>query len=201
MKTIRFAIGRIGFAALAAFGLAACPPVTSKIPVGTTVTATPDQALAGVWKGRVALSATFSYFTFFPQDDGTVSAVLVTPPSGADKGGWAAFSLQTVTLGPNRFMNVRETIDQGKPATGAMADNTIPVLYRINGDGALVLYIIDEKLAKNAIKGGKIAGDIEQGQYGNVTLTATAADLDAFMASPQGRALFDKPLVILRKEK
>lgn len=201
MNRFTYALARIGFAALAAIATAACPPVTSKSPLGTTVTATPDPGLTGIWKGRVAASESFTYFTFFPQDDGTVSAVLVTPPLGTDKGGWAAFSIQTVTLGPNHFMNARETIDEGKPATGAMAENTIPVLYRINSDGALVLYIVDDTLAKTAIKAGKLAGDVEQGQYGDVTITAAPADLDAFMASPQGRALFSKPLVILKRVK
>lgn len=197
----RIDLVRIGLAALVAIGLAACPPVTSKTPLGTTVTAAADPGLTGIWKGRVATGDAFSYFSFFPQDDGTISAVVVTQPSAKDQGGWAAFTLQTVTLGPNHYMNARETTEEGKPASGSMTDNTIPVLYRINSDGALVLYIIDEKLAKNAIKAGKIAGTVEEGQFGNVTLTAAATDLDAFMASPDGRALFNKPLVILRKVK
>ncbi len=201
MNRINLTIVRIGFVALAALGLAACPPVTSKTPLGTTVAAVPDPGLTGVWKGRVATSATFSYFTFFPQTDGTISVVIVTPPSDTDKGGWGTFSLQTVMLGPNHFINAHETSNEGQPATGAMADNTIPVLYRINSDGALVIYIMDDKLAKNAIKAGKIAGTVEEGQFGDAVLTASAADLDAYMASPEGRALFTRPLVILRRVK
>lgn len=192
---------RVAILALAGMGLAACPPVTSKTAVGTTVQAAADPALAGLWKGRIAASEGDSYFTFLPQDDGTTAVVVVTPPTAKDKGGWGAFVIQTVALGANHFINARETIDEGKPATGPMADNTIPILYRLNGDGALVLYIIDETAAKAAIKAGKIQGTIEEGQYGDVTLTADAAALDAYMASPAGRALFIKPLVILRKVK
>jgi hypothetical protein len=194
---------RIALVALVGLGAAACLPVTSKTPMGTTSPSmiTPEPGLAGVWKGRMAAGDTFSYFTFFPQEDGTMSAVIVTPPSPKDKGGWGAFTLQTVTLGPNHFMNVRETIDEGKPGSGTMADNTVPVLYRLNGDGALVLYIIDETAAKNAIKTGKIAGTIDPGEYGDIALTATPGDLDAYMASPGGRALFVKPLAILRRVK
>ncbi len=201
MNRMNLTIIRIGLVALAALGLAACPPVTSKTPLGTTVAAAPDPGLTGVWKGRMAASQTFSYFTFFPQADGTLSVVVVTPPLGADKGGWGVFTVQTVALGPNHFMNAHETIDEGKPATGTMADNTIPILYRINSDGALVIYIMDDTIAKAAIKAGKIAGNVEEGQFGDVVLTAQAADLDAYMASPQGRALFTKPLAILRKVK
>ena len=192
---------RIALVALCCAGLGACPPVTSKTAVGTTVTAAPDPAFTGVWKGRVAQSTTFSYFTFLPQDDGTITAVVVTPPSAKDKGGYGAFTLQTVALWPYHFINARETINDGKPATGAMADNTVPILYRVNGDSAIVIYLIDETAAKNAIKAGKIVGTVEEGEYGDVTLTAAPGDLDAFFATPAGRALFIKPLAILRKVK
>lgn len=194
------AIG-IGWVLLLSLGLAACPPVTSKNPIGTTAKATPDPALAGEWKGRFASNDTASYFTILPQEDGTDSVVITTPPTAKDAGGWGAFSVQTVTLGANHFMNARQTFDDGKPATGNMADNTTPLLYRLNGDGALVLYIIDENAARAAIKSGKLAGTIEPGQYGDVTITADPVAFDAYMSSPDGRALFVKPLTILRRVK
>ncbi len=201
MKRRGFGVLRVVLLALMGAGLAACPPVTSKTPVGTTVKAALDPGVAGIWKGRMSSTETFSYFTFLPQDDGTISAVVVTPPTAKDKGGWGTFSIQTVQLGTNHFMNTREIFDDGKPATGNMADNTVPILYRINSDGALVLYLIDENAAKNAIKAGKIAGTIGEGQFGDIVLTATPGDLDAYMASPAGRALFVKPLAILRRVK
>lgn len=202
MGRFHFSLLRIALVALTGLGLAACPPVTSKTAIGTTVAAAPDPALTGVWKGRVSQSGdTLSYFTFLPQDDGTITAVVVTPPTEKDKGGWGVFSVKPVQLGSWHYLNARETINDGKPATGNMADNTIPLLYRVNGDGALVLYIIDEQAARNAITSGKLAGTVEEGQFGNVTLTAQPGELDSYMASPAGRALFVKPLVILRREK
>lgn len=191
----------IGFVALIGLGLAACPPVVTKTPVGTTIAATPDPALSGMWKGKVAGGKTETYFTLYPQSDGTVTAIVATPPVGSDEGGWAIFSLQTVVLGPNHYMNVTETNNEGKPADGNMAGNTTPVLYRINGDGTLVIYLIDEKAATNAIKAGKIAGTVGEGQYGDVTLTAAATDLDAYMGSPDGRALYIKPFALLKRVK
>lgn len=187
--------------AVVAVGLAACPPVTTKTAIGTTMKAEADPGLIGMWKGRIGNSKAFSYFTFLPQKDGTVSALVVTPPSAENEGGWAAFNLQTVSLGSNHFMNARETFEDGKAASGAMADNIVPTLYRINGDGAIVLYLIDENAAKKAIKDGKIQGTVEEGEFGDIVLTATPVDLDTFMASPAGRALFVKPLTILRKMK
>jgi hypothetical protein len=191
---------RIACVAFIGIGLAACPPVTSKTPVGTTVKAVRDPALTGVWRGKVADGDTVSYFTFLPQDDGTYSVVLVTPPSAKDNGGFGVFGAQTVTLGRFHFINARELTDDNKAAKGAMADNTIPLLYRLEGD-TLVLYLMDEDATRNAIKTGKIKGTAEEGQFGDVTLTASPGDLDAYMASPAARALFTKPLVVLKKVK
>ncbi|HTW36821.1 MAG TPA: hypothetical protein VMD53_19540 [Rhizomicrobium sp.] len=190
---------RIACVALVGIGLSACPPVTSKTPVGTTVKALRDPALTGMWRGRAG-GDVVSTFTFLPQDDGTFTVVLVTPPSGKDKGGYGVFSVQTVALGRYHFMNTRETFEDNKPATGTMADNTIPMLYRFTDD-ALVLYLVDETAAKNAIKAGKLQGTVESGEFGDVTITAAPGELDAFMASPAGRALFTRPLAILRKMK
>ncbi len=185
-----------------AVGLAACPPVTTKTAIGTTAAkAESDPGLIGTWRGRIGNSKIFSYFTFLPQKDGTVSALVVTPPTADNEGGWAAFNLQTVSLGPYHFMNAREAFEDGKAASGSMADNIVPVLYRINGDGAIVLYLVDENAAKKAIKDGKIEGTVEDGEFGDVVLTAKPVDLDTFMASAAGRALFIKPLTILRKAK
>lgn len=194
---------RIALVALVGIGMTACLPVTSKTPLGTTSPAmiTLEPSLTGVWKGHVATADSSSYFSFLPQDDGTITVVLVTPPSAKDKGGWGVFSVQTVTLGAYHYMNLHETMEDGKAATGVMADAMIPILYRVNGDGAVVLYLIDEAAAKSAIKSGKIAGTVDDSQFGDITLTATPGDLDAFMATPAGRALFVKPLVILRKLK
>jgi hypothetical protein len=192
---------RIAGAAVMAVGLAACPPVTSKTPVGTTVKASRDSELTGVWRGRVGDSDVSSYFTFFPQDDGTINVVVVSPPTKGDKGGYGVFTIQAAKLGNYHYLNARQTIDQGKPAKGSMADRTFPIFYRKDDDGDLMLFIIDENAAKTAVKSGKIAGTIESGDYGDVMLTATPGALDAFMASSAGRALFTKPVVILHRVK
>ncbi len=192
---------RIACVALMGIGLCACPPVTSKTPVGTTVKAVRDPALTGVWRGKVAEGDAVSYFTFLPQDDGTYSVVLVTPPSAKDNGGFGVFGVETVTLGRLHFINARELSDDNKAAKGAMADNTIPLLYKLEGDNTLVLYMMDEDAARNAIKAGKIKGTVEEGQFGDVTLTASPGELDTYMGSPAARALFTKPLVTLKRVK
>jgi hypothetical protein len=201
MIGIRKTVLPLGFVALAALGLAGCPPVTTTAPLGSSVAAATDPGFTGIWRGRAGASEGPSYFTFLPQDDGSINAVVVTPPTPHDKGGWGVFALRTLTLGPNHYLAVHQTIADGKPATGRAAEQTVPVLYRFTPDGALVLYLIDEDRARAAIAANKIAGTAENGKFGDVTLTAIPAALDAYLASPGGRALFGKPLVVLKRLK
>jgi hypothetical protein len=190
---------RLAAALCTALIVTACLPVTSTVPVGTTIGFTPDPALAGMWKGHGEKLGDILYLSFFAKDDGTITAIMQKPDG--KNGGWATYSLQTAALGPNHFMNAHEVSSDGKPSDDAEAQKSFPLLYRVNGDGALVIYLLDEKRAAAAIHTGKIAGTIEPGTDGDVALTAPAADLDAFMASTDGRALFVKPLAIFKREK
>lgn len=178
---------------------AGCLPVTTTAPVGSSTAMTPDPALTGMWKGKPPKEAGDVYLTFLPQSDGTITAILLEP-SGKDAG-WSVYSLKTSTLGAYHYMNVLEVSSDGKPADDPKAQKNIPVLYRVNGDGALVLYLMDEKRAAAAVKANKIAGTIGTGDYGDITITASASDLDTFMGSADGRALFNAPLLLLHKVK
>ncbi|HEY1633007.1 MAG TPA: hypothetical protein VGF56_16940 [Rhizomicrobium sp.] len=186
------------FVALALLA-AACLPVTTTTPVGTTTGLSADPALTGMWKGHGDKPSDTIYAFFFPQSGATTSAVLLR--SAAKDGGWGHYTFETTTLGQYKFMNAHEISSDGKPSDAAAAQKTFPLLYRVNGDGALVIYLVDEKRAKAAIKAGKIQGTIDPTDYGDVVLTAAGADLDAFLQTPDGRALFVKPLAILKKEK
>jgi hypothetical protein len=152
-----------------------------------------------MWKGH-GQKPSDTLYLFFSQRDGEPASAVMLAPSDKN-GGWAQYAFQTATLGPNKFMNAREVSSDGKPIDGAEAQKTFPVLYRVNGDGALVIYLMDETRAASAIKSGKIAGTVEPGNDGDVIITADAATLDAFMQTSDGRALFVKPLAILKKEK
>jgi hypothetical protein len=186
---------------------AACLPVTTSVPVGTTVGQAQDPVLSGMWKGRDPSSGQNEYIAFFPRSDGTTTGLMIEP--GGKNSGAVGFSFQTVALGTNRFMNVRlikideNAVNDKGPATpdSETSSNTFPVLYRVTGDGSFVPYLLDEKRTAAAIKSGKIAGTIGPGQFGDIVITAPAADLDAFFQTPDGRALFAKPLAIFKKDK
>ncbi len=191
---------RIVFALCAALAASACLPVTTSAPIGTTQGFVIDSSLLGTWKGIAGGEKVASYFHFLPGHDGTIMAVVVTPPSDDDEGGWGAFALQTAKLGNNYFMNAQEVSDNGKVAGDTTAQAPTPLLYTIGDDGKLTLYMLDEKATAAAIAAGKIAGKVEPGNYGDVSITATPEDLDAFFQTPEGVALFKTPFAVLTKQ-
>jgi hypothetical protein len=172
--------------------LAGCLPVVSASPLGTTVAVTADPQLTGMWRGKVGTSVSAAYVVFYPGRDGVQKIVMLAPPTANDEGGWMIFEAHRATLGGNTYLDAREVEDGGKPPEAKLAH--VPVLYKINGDGFLVLYLVDETAARAAIAGGALAGTVEPGEYGDITITAAPAALDAFFSGSAGRALFNKPL-------
>jgi hypothetical protein len=190
---------RIVFALIAALSASACLPVSSKSPIGSTQGFVIDPSLIGTWKGAANGEKVASYFHFLPGRENTIMAVVVTPSSEDDQGGWGAFALQTVKLGSSYFMNAQEVSDNGKVASDQSAQNTTPLLYKISDDGKLTLYMLDEKATAAAIKAGKIAGTVEPGDFGDVAITADPEALDAFFQTPEGLALFTTPFAVLTR--
>lgn len=194
MKAIRFAV-LLGAALL----VAACLPVTTKSPIGTTAGFKADPALLGLWKGRGEDSdAKEGYFAFLKNADGAMTVILITPENDGDE--WSTFDLQTATLGGNRIMNVRGGLKDGKPDDDELSKENIPLLYTIAG-GKLTLSLLDEKAVAAAIKAGRIAGTVDSGGTGDARITADPAQLDALFATKQGAALFGEKLVTLTKMK
>ena len=195
MKAIRFAV--LGLAALF---VAACLPVTSKNPVGTTVGFKPDPALIGLWKGHGEDGDKDGYFAFLRNEQGTgMTALLITP--GKDTDEWGTFDLELATLGANHLMNVHEGLKNGKPNDDEMAKENIVMLYRVGGDGKLTLALLDDKATVAAVKQGRIKGEVAPGGSDDVRLTADPKQLDAFFATKEGATLFREKFVTLTKIK
>lgn len=188
---------RIATIFLAGLLVMACLPVITTHPIGTTVPPAPDSQLTGIWSGKTADDETTSYFTFLPEDDGTITAIIVNPGKKGDKGGWSVFALTTATLNTKHYMNARALFEDNKAATGEDATRIIPLAYHMNADGRLILTLIDEDAAKTAVKTGRIEGKIGKGNTGDVTITASPKNLDAFFATDDGAALFSQSLIEL----
>lgn len=186
-------------AAVVALLLAACyPPTTTHIP-GKIAR---DTRLVGLWTAKIEGESRPAYFHFLPQEDGTVTAVMVE--SGDKPGGdYSAYSITTSKAGANMLMNVRVLTSNGKPDNSEVtpAGRTIPLLYRFDAKGQLTLAIMNERATKDAIKAHKIAGTVGQGDTGDAVINADPATLEKFFASKEALALFDnKSLMVLTKK-
>jgi hypothetical protein len=189
---------------LAAIGLAlltaACLPVTSKVPVGTSVGFKPDPRLLGTWLGRGKDEERSSYLHFLGAKDGTMVAILVSPPHGDNLGEWSEYRLRAATLGANHFINAQEIIiNANSDNDRSLSREIIVLLYRTGRRGSLDLYLMDEKAAAEAIRAHRIAGQVDPGQDGDVHITADEPALDRFMATPEAALLFTKPMVRLHR--
>jgi hypothetical protein len=189
---------RLAAALACAILLAGCLPVTSTNPVGTTTGLSADKALYGTWKGQAvdATSKDDGYFHFMLAKDGSITIAMILARGSSDDG-WTVFNARTATLGKNHFINAVETFDKDAPAEGDLKNANIPMLYVQKGR-TLTIYLLDEDKTKEAVRAGKLKGTIEPGDSGDVEITSDAAELDAFMATPDAVGLF-KEMMVLRK--
>ncbi len=194
MKFTRFVL-----LAAAALFVAACLPVTTKNPVGTTVGFKADPALIGVWKGpgpnRTTRGQTYVAF-LNAGEDGTMTALLFFP---AEKNGdWEAYTLRAALLGENHIMNANFAHSSGQ-VSAEEAKMTFPLLYEIRKNGSLALALLDEKKVKDAIRSGRIEGKIDPGKTGDVHMTADPKQLDTFFATKEATAFFAKKFAVMHR--
>jgi len=191
---------RLALLALAALALAGCYPPTTKHPVGTTVGLKNDPLLLGTWKAAPQSGAKeneFFYFHFLAAKDG-ILAVLV--PNGGSASDLLLVKLTTARLGTAGIMNTR--LVPGPDADSSeQPPGTIPVLYRLDAQGRLLLFTLDEDATKNAIRAHKISGTGITSGTDDAVITADAPALDKFFRSPAGLALFTNQIATLTKMK
>lgn len=196
MKFMRFAV-----LTAAMLFVAACLPVTTKNPVGTTAGFKQDPALIGLWRvepDKDKGDDKKGFIAFLnAEDDGTMTGLMIAPAKGA--GDWGSYRLKPTTLGGNHYLNAWPVMNNDHGAEPGEAKSDFPLLYRFGKDGRLMLYLLDEDATRAAIKAGKIKGEIEPGSSGDVRITADPKALDAFFASKQGAALFVKPFAVMHR--
>ena len=181
--------------------LSACLPVTSKVPAGSTVGFRPDPTLQGSWIGRGVddKDNNPAYMHFLANEDGSMTAILVSDSMQDHRGEWSQYTLHAAQVGSTHVLSVQEVSNNGTPSGNATATPYILMSYRQDRDGTVTLSIMDDKAAAAAVKANEIAGTVDPGEDGDVHLTADAKALDKFLASPRGAALFSKPLVTMKK--
>lgn len=194
MKAFR-AVLALGLALI----LAACyPPVTTQ-PVGMTTGIRNDPALAGTWRALPDGDGKHGgYFHFLPRLGGGFLVVAIPNNGGVDADVVTAFATSAPLGHGTGYLNVFLANEKGE----RLADDppgTIPVLYRFDGKGQLLLYLPDEDATKALIRAHRLAGDPGKSDTGDAVITAGARTLDAFFGSPAGRALYKKPFAVLRR--
>lgn len=190
------------FVTLAGILAAACLPVTSTSPIGTTVGLGADPVLDGAWKAAPqADDKGPNYMHFLVDAQGGMTVLLVSHAHGKGASDWSEYRVTAATLNGHHYLNALTLRENGKASSDVTATHNTPLLYTLSADGrTLSLYLIDDDAAKAAIKAGKLQGTIEPGDYGDVVLTAAPDKLDAFFARDEAVALFGKkPLVVLER--
>lgn len=190
------------FAIMAAAALlVACLPVASKVPAGSTIGFKPDPALLGTWRAISSDQDAPAYVHILGGDDGTMTALVVTPPYKDNPGDWSVYKLRAARLGANHILNAQEWIANGKTSEGSLTEQHVLLAYRIEGPGKIELYRMDDQATAAAIRAGEIAGEIEPGENGDIRITAPPSALDRFMATPRAARLFSKLLVRMSRAK
>ena len=196
MKALRLAL-----AGLAALLAAACPPVTTTAPAGSTVGFVNDPVLDGLWSGHLDSDTQVTYFHFVPRADNTITVISVTPQSPHHAAQWNTYRLTSATLGGQQFANLRLVLTDGIALSPTLRKENIPMRYVADGD-ALTFYLLDEDKVRAAIAAHAIGGRTRKRAFGdNTTITTGAKALDAFLRTPEGLALFGKPFLVLKKVK
>jgi hypothetical protein len=189
---------RILAAISAALFAAACLPTTTKTPIGASAATAPDPALYGVWRGQSDENSASGYMSFLGDDDGAMTAVLVSLPYGTDPGDWEVYRVRAATLGSKHYMTASEIYVKGQPAPAGDGIANVVILYRIDGR-KLTLYTLDTKAVIAAIKRGELKGVIGEGDDPDVQITSDEPELDAFFAKADPSAYFTNKLVALTK--
>ncbi|HJW41387.1 MAG TPA: hypothetical protein VJ476_09200 [Rhizomicrobium sp.] len=189
--------------AVAALSLSAC--VSLKEPIGTSVGFKNDPALEGLWVGHTDKGKAITYVHVILNDNDTMTAIGVTPRHGDDKAAWGTLEMTTVKLGANRYLNERETSDDGGPLKDASSSpgDSASAYYRLAGDTLTISMLDSDKVAKE-VDAGRIAGivhrDDKSGMVQSVEVTADGAALDAWLAKPDAPKLFEPFMVLKRVE-
>lgn len=185
-----------------------CGTLTTKYPIGTTTGLETDRTLIGTWKGHFLdpevqkPSTPVFYLHFLSSKSGPMIAIWVAPHINEENEGAADFfQITTAKLGANHYINAAEVhVGSDHPREGI---GTLPLLYRLDEDGQLLLLFPEKDSVLKAVAAGRLAGTVTHQKstfvsYDDVQITSSPAQLDAFMRTPEAADLF-KPWIVLKK--
>jgi hypothetical protein len=187
--------------ALAALSLSAC--VSLKEPIGTSVGFKNDPALEGLWVSHPDKDNAITWAHVILNDNDTMTVIGISPRHDGQKAAWGTLEMTTVKLGANRYLNERETGDNGGPPKDASfaAGSSASAYYRVAGDTLTIYMLNTDRVAKD-VDAGRIAGivhrDDKSDMVQSVEVTADGPALDAWLAKPDAPKLFEQFIVLKR---
>jgi hypothetical protein len=194
-------VGLLFAVAAASALLGACLPVATRVPAGSTVGFKVDPVLVGSWRAVASDGNSPAYIQILGNDDGTMTAVVVTPADKKNHGDRSVYTLRAATLGGNHILNAREVSLIGRASTGPPTAEHVLLAYRVEAPGKIGLYRMDDEATAAAIRAGEIAGEIEPGKTGDVRITASEPALDRFLGTPRAARLFNQLLITMTRQK
>lgn len=181
--------------------LAACVP-TAENPIAVPG-GTPDPALVGAWRGTLE-EGDIVYLHFLRGRNDTLKAVLITSETDsarqdATEGAWAVFTLITAEVAGTRYISALFDYDDGEAVTGQTRGYHL-LRYKIDDDGTLRMFQVDDDALARAIEEKKLAGSVERNQLTtDVRVTAPSAALVAYLKTIDPKTLFNRPFAALTR--
>jgi len=145
-----------------------------------------DDKLVGSWYSAESGEVVMFQLAADESGSGTYHAVYAAVRAGAEKPvDFEHYKVWLTVLNGQNYLNVVRTGGTGT------SPKTMIAAYDHGADGTLALRLMDMKFVAAAIEAGKLKGRVKKGQYvDEVTITATRAELAAFVAASRRDELF-----------
>lgn len=179
-------------AVLAALAVAACVPISSR-PLSDPAAARVDRRLEGGWR-LISSSGPWVhvYFSRHAANEGMMRVIVMEPRRDGTLTVDSYTGFATHLRGGD-FLNISYSEDQGRRR------GYVFVRYRVLPDKRLEIALPDESRLKAAVAQGHITGAVEPRASGSeVTLTAKPRELEEFLTSKKGAAVFQAPQMLER---
>jgi hypothetical protein len=171
--------------------LAGCMP-ESKEPLAPATAALPEPRLVGTWFARIEDDQVYLKIR---QRDGNWFDIANFNTDKDGKDTLVYYRGYITKAGDRRFANLQEI---GGGSNGSYFFAT----YRIESGNRLVIRFVGEKAVIDAIKSGRLKGDVKESSLGNdVQITDDPARIADFLATTDAATLFDKSLTFTRTTK
>jgi len=167
--------------ALTAVALSGCFVVSKNLPAGEEKT---DERLVGAWRGfdKDDQEDADAFLHFLkPDRDEPLKLVWIEDRN------YQVYEVHTFVIGAKNVFAAKLLTPFKEDGDDEIPDGYYLGFYDVNGD-EVVFSMLDSEKVSALITAGKIKGEPALRKYDIVTLTASPAELAAFLASPEAQA-------------